>query len=88
MRWSATCRSIDFNQVLGMKLLRTTERPDQKYDLAFLGYGTNPEHAEVELTHNYGVDHYERGLPSAISRSACPMSRPLAHRRDKAQTLA
>ena len=55
-------RSTDFyTQVLGMKLLRTTQRPDQKYDLAFLGYGTNPEHAEVELTYNYGVDHYERG---------------------------
>ncbi len=55
-------RSIDFyTQVLGMKLLRTTERPDQKYDLAFVGYGHNPEHAEIELTYNYGVDHYELG---------------------------
>jgi lactoylglutathione lyase len=36
-------RSIDFyTQVLGMKLLRTTERPEQKYSLAFVGYGTNP----------------------------------------------
>ena len=40
-------RSIDFyTQVLGMKLLRTTERPEQKYDLAFLGYAANPEQAE------------------------------------------
>jgi lactoylglutathione lyase len=55
-------RSIDFyTQVLGMKLLRTTERPDQKYDLAFLGYGANPEHAEIELTYNYGVDKYAYG---------------------------
>ena len=55
-------RSIDFyTQVLGMKLLRTTKRPDQKYDLAFLGYGSNPEHAEIELTYNYGVDKYELG---------------------------
>jgi len=55
-------RSIDFyTKVLGMKLLRTTERPDQKYDLAFLGYGSNPEHAEIELTYNYGVDRYELG---------------------------
>ena len=39
-------RSIDFyTQVLGMTLLRTTMRPAQKYDLAFLGYGSNPEHA-------------------------------------------
>ena len=55
-------RSIDFyTQVLGMTLLRTTERPEQKYDLAFVGYGTNPEHAEIELTYNYGVDRYELG---------------------------
>ena len=55
-------RSIAFyTEVLGMKLLRTTQRPDQKYDLAFLGYGQNPEHAEIELTYNYGVDTYELG---------------------------
>jgi lactoylglutathione lyase len=41
--------------------LRTTDRPDQKYSLAFVGYGTNPEHAEIELTYNYGVDSYELG---------------------------
>ena len=55
-------RSIDFyTKVLGMKLLRTTDRPDQKYTLAFVGYGSNPEHAELELTYNYGVDRYEPG---------------------------
>lgn len=55
-------RSIDFyTKVLGMKLLRTTERPEQKYSLAFVGYGTNPEHAELELTYNHGVDHYDLG---------------------------
>ena len=55
-------RSIDFyTKVLGMKLLRTTERPEQKYSLAFVGYGNNPEHAEIELTYNHGVDSYELG---------------------------
>lgn len=55
-------RAIDFyTKVLGMKLLRTTERPEQKYSLAFVGYGTNPEHAEIELTYNHGVDSYELG---------------------------
>ena len=55
-------RSIDFyTRVMGMTLLRTTERPEQKYSLAFLGYGSNPEHAEIELTYNHGVDHYELG---------------------------
>ena len=55
-------RSVDFyTNVLGMKLLRTTDRPEQKYTLAFVGYGTNPEHAELELTYNHGVDRYELG---------------------------
>jgi lactoylglutathione lyase len=55
-------RSIDFyTQVLGMELLRTSENTDQKYTLAFLGYGSNPEHAELELTYNWGVTHYELG---------------------------
>lgn len=55
-------RSIDFyTKVLGMKLLRTTDRPEQQYTLAFVGYGSNPDHAELELTYNYGVDHYEPG---------------------------
>ena len=55
-------RSIDFyTRVMGMQLLRTTERPAQKYSLAFVGYGRNPEHAEIELTWNHGVDHYDLG---------------------------
>ncbi|MBA2721559.1 MAG: lactoylglutathione lyase, partial [Methylibium sp.] len=55
-------RSVDFyTGVLGMQLLRTTERPAQKYSLAFLGYGKNPEHAEIELTYNHGVDAYDLG---------------------------
>ncbi|MDP3618202.1 MAG: lactoylglutathione lyase [Ramlibacter sp.] len=55
-------RSIDFyTRVLDMKLLRTTERPDQNYSLAFVGYGSNPDHAEIELTYNHGVDSYEMG---------------------------
>ena len=55
-------RSIEFyTKVLGMKLLRTTDNPEYKYTLVFLGYGTNPEHAELELTYNYGVTSYEMG---------------------------
>ena len=55
-------RSIDFyTRVMGMSLIRTTERPEQKYSLAFLGYGSNPEHAELELTHNHGVESYDLG---------------------------
>ena len=55
-------RSIDFyTKALGMKLLRTTDRPEQKYTLAFVGYGDEREHAVLELTYNYGVDHYDLG---------------------------
>ena len=55
-------RSIDFyTRVMGMTLLRTTDRPEQKYSLAFVGYGSNPEHAEIELTYNHGVEQYDKG---------------------------
>jgi len=55
-------RSIDFyTQVMGMSLLRTSDNPEYKYTLAFVGYGHNPDHAELELTYNYGVDHYDLG---------------------------
>jgi lactoylglutathione lyase len=55
-------RSIDFyTNVLGMQLLRTTERTSEKYSLAFVGYEGNPAQAEIELTYNWGVDKYEMG---------------------------
>jgi len=55
-------RSIDFyTQVLGMKLLRTSENPDYKYSLAFVGFEGNPAQAEIELTHNWDTDSYEMG---------------------------
>ena len=47
--------------VLGMKLLRTTDRPEQKYSLAFVGYDDESRAAVLELTYNYGVDKYELG---------------------------
>jgi lactoylglutathione lyase len=62
LRVSNLQRSIDFyTHVLGMSLLRTSENPEYKYSLAFLGYGRNPEHAELELTYNWGVEQYEMG---------------------------
>ena len=55
-------RSIDFyTKVLGMKLLRTSDNPEYQYTLAFVGYGSNPDHAELELTYNYGTTSYELG---------------------------
>ena len=55
-------RSIAFyRDVMGMQLLRTTDRPDQKYSLAFVGYGDEAQGAVLELTYNYGVDRYDLG---------------------------
>ena len=45
----------------GHALLRTTDRPEQKYTLAFVGYGDESQGAVLELTYNYGVDRYELG---------------------------
>ena len=55
-------RSVDFyTKVLGMQVLRTTDRPDQKYSLAFVGYGPEDRNAVLELTYNYGVEQYDLG---------------------------
>jgi lactoylglutathione lyase len=55
-------RSIGFyTEALGMKLLRTTDRPEQKYSLAFVGYEGEDQAAVLELTYNYGVERYDLG---------------------------
>jgi lactoylglutathione lyase len=57
-------RAINFyTQVLGMTLLRSTERPEQKYSLAFVGFGKGNAdgQSEIELTYNHGVDQYDLG---------------------------
>lgn len=55
-------RAVDFyTQVLGMKVLRTTDRPEQKYSLAFVGYDDESRASVLELTYNYGVDRYDLG---------------------------
>ena len=55
-------RSVNFyTKVLGMKLLRATDRPDQKYSLSFVGYDDEERTAVLELTYNYGVERYELG---------------------------
>ena len=79
-------RSIDFyTKVMGMELLRTTDRPEQKYTLAFVGYGDESRGAVLELTYNYGVESYDLGggfghvaIEVDDAAAAC------AHVRDKA----
>jgi len=55
-------RSVRFyTEALGMKLLRTTDRPEQKYSLAFVGYDAEDRASVLELTYNYGVERYDLG---------------------------
>src|SRR4030065_754424 len=50
-----------YTGVLGMRLLRQHDYPDGKFTLAFVGYGPESEQAAIELTYNYGIDHYDHG---------------------------
>ncbi len=55
-------RSLAFyTEVLGMRLLRRMDFPEGKFTLAFVGFQDEQEGAVLELTHNWGVDHYEIG---------------------------
>lgn len=55
-------RAIRFyTDVLGMRLLRTSENTEYKYSLAFVGYTNENEGAVIELTYNWGVDSYDIG---------------------------
>ncbi|ATZ96681.1 MULTISPECIES: lactoylglutathione lyase [Dickeya] len=55
-------RAIDFyTKVLGMRLLRTSDNPEYKYSLAFVGYTEESEGAVIELTYNWGVESYDLG---------------------------
>ena len=50
-----------YRDMLGMKELRRRDVPDGKYTLAFVGYGDEESSSVIELTYNYGVDHYDIG---------------------------
>ncbi|BAN68114.1 lactoylglutathione lyase [endosymbiont of unidentified scaly snail isolate Monju] len=55
-------RAIAFyTEVLDMRLLRRKDYPEGKFTLAFLGYGDETENTVIELTYNWGVDHYDLG---------------------------
>ena len=55
-------KSVKFyTSMLGMKELRRNDVPDGKYTLVFVGYENNPDQAVIELTYNYGTDHYDIG---------------------------
>jgi len=50
-----------YTGVLGMRVLRTVDRPEQKYTLVYLGYGDESAEAVLELTYNYGTTRYDLG---------------------------
>lgn len=55
-------RSLDFYcNILGMKLLRRKDYPSGEFTLAFVGYGDESDHTVLELTYNWGTDHYDLG---------------------------
>lgn len=55
-------RSVTFyTQVIGMRVLRTFEQPEENYSLTFLGFGDESDTCVIELTHNYGVSRYDLG---------------------------
>ena len=55
-------KSVQFyTEVLGMKLLRQKDYPDGEFTLAFIGYGEEADNTVIELTYNWGTDHYDLG---------------------------
>ncbi len=71
-------KSVDFyTRLMGMKELRRNEVPGGRYTLAFVGFESNPEQAEIELTHNWdqetpydvgsGFGHFAVGVPDVAA---------------------
>jgi len=55
-------KSIEFyTEMMGMQLLRQQDYPEGEFTLAFLGYGDESDNTVIELTYNWGVDHYDIG---------------------------
>ena len=62
LRVGDMARSIRFySEVMGMRVLRTFEQPEEYYALAFLGYGDEADSTVLELTFNHGIPEYELG---------------------------
>lgn len=55
-------RAIEFyTKIMGMKLLRTSDNPEYKYSLAFVGYDDETTASVIELTYNWGTETYDHG---------------------------
>ena len=87
-------RSVKFyTEVLGMKLLRTTDRPEQKYTLAFVGYDTEDRTAVLELL-GHAVERvavapavHPHDPAHGQSRASSGRSSPSTKRRCQSSTL-
>ena len=63
-----------YTKLMGMEELRRREVPGGRYTLCFVGYASNPDQAEIELTHNWdqeqpydignGFGHLAVGVPN------------------------
>ncbi len=66
-----------YTKLMGMTELRRRDVPGGKYTLCFLGYASNPDQAEIELTHNWeqttpyeigtGFGHLAVGVPDVAA---------------------
>jgi lactoylglutathione lyase len=62
LRVSNLQNSIDFyTKLMGMKLLKQSENKEYQYTLAFIGYGEESDTTVLELTYNWGKEHYNMG---------------------------
>ena len=62
LRVGDMARSLSFyTHVMGMRVLRTFEQPEQNYSLTFLGFGDEADTCVLELTYNHGVSQYDLG---------------------------
>ncbi|WP_232787608.1 lactoylglutathione lyase [Paraglaciecola sp. MB-3u-78] len=62
LRVSNLQNSIDFyTKLMGMKLLKQSENKEYQYTLVFIGYGEESDTTVLELTYNWGKEHYNMG---------------------------
>lgn len=50
-----------YTNLMGMRLLRTSENTEYEYTLAFVGYGDESDSTVLELTYNWGENTYDKG---------------------------
>ena len=61
MQRSITPKDDVFQQIAGYAATTTTRYPEGKFTLAFVGYADESQAAAIELTYNWGVNHYALG---------------------------